>query len=150
MGNHAAALPLLRQALEIRRAKLGENHPNYAQSLNNLAALCGDMGDHAATLPLYHQALEITRAALGEGHNLYAAILENLALSYSARDRASEAISLMEQAAAIDDRNIGQILAIGSERQRIAFLDTVFGYLHGFLSLVLQHLGDSPDAILAA
>ena len=31
----------------------------------------------------------------------------------------------MEQAAAIDDRMIGQILAIGSERQRIAYLNTV-------------------------
>ena len=56
----------------------------------------------------------------------------------------------MEQAAAIDDRMIGQILAIGSERQRIAFLNTVLGNLYAFLSLVLQHLGDSPAAVHAA
>src|SRR6202044_817966 len=98
---------------------------------------------------LYHQALEITRAALGEGHPVYAAILENLAESYSATGRASEAISLMEQAAAIDDRMIGQILAIGSERQRAAFLITVLANLSAYLSLVLQHHGDSPGAIHA-
>ncbi len=39
MGDHAAALPLCRQALEITRTALGESHPDYAASLNNLAAL---------------------------------------------------------------------------------------------------------------
>ena len=39
MGDHAAALPLYRQALEIRRTALGESHPDYANSLNNLAVL---------------------------------------------------------------------------------------------------------------
>ncbi len=39
MGDHAAAEPLFRQAAEIRRAALGEGHPDYATSLNNLAVL---------------------------------------------------------------------------------------------------------------
>ena len=108
------------------------------------------MGDHAAALPLYRQALEIRRTALGEDHPDYAASLNNLAGLYAATGRASEAMPLMEQAAAIDDRMIGQILAIGSERQRTAFLNTVVAKLHAFLSLVLQHLGDSPNAIHAA
>jgi hypothetical protein len=56
---------------------------------------------------------------------------------------------LMEKAAAIDNRMIGQIPAIGSERQRAACLITVSFRLHIFLSLVLQHLGDSPNAIHA-
>ncbi len=85
------------------------------------------MGDHAAALPLYRQALEIIRTALGEDHPDYATSLNNLAMLYAATGRASEAMPLMEQAAAIDDRMIGQILAIGSERQRAAFLNTVLG-----------------------
>ena len=44
MGNYAAAEPLLRQALEIRRTALGEDHPDYAASLNNLAVLYCDDG----------------------------------------------------------------------------------------------------------
>jgi hypothetical protein len=39
-GEFAKAEPLLRQALELRKAVLGEKHPDYAASLNNLAALC--------------------------------------------------------------------------------------------------------------
>ncbi len=65
MGDHAAALPLYRQALEIRRTALGEDHPDYATSLNNLAGLYRAMGDHAAALPLYRQALEIRRTRAG-------------------------------------------------------------------------------------
>ena len=56
----------------------------------------------------------------------------------------------MEQATAIHDRLIGQILVLGSDRQRIAYLSTLQGSLYAFLSLVLQHFGDSPNAIRAA
>ena len=76
MGDHAAALPLCRQALEIRRTALGENHPDYAGSLNNLALLYHSMGDYAAALPLLRQALEIRRIALGENHPDYATSLQ--------------------------------------------------------------------------
>jgi tetratricopeptide (TPR) repeat protein len=149
MGDHAAALPLFHQALEIHRTALGEHHPHYAASLNNLAALYEDMGDHAAALPLYRLALEISRTALGEDHPDYATSLNNLALSYAAMGRASEALPLMEQAASINDRMIGQILAIGSERQRVAYLTTDLWKLYTFLSLVQQHLGDSLAAARA-
>ena len=39
MGDYARAEPLYRQALEIRKKALGEGHPDYAASLNNLAGL---------------------------------------------------------------------------------------------------------------
>ena len=82
MGDHAAALPLLAGPPEITRTALGEDHPDYADSLNNLAGLYQAMGDHAAALPLYRQALEIRRTALGENHPDYAKSLNNLAELY--------------------------------------------------------------------
>ena len=150
MGDHAAALPLYRQALEIRRTALGESHPAYAGSQHNLAALYQDMGNHAAALALYRRATEICRVTLGESHPVYALNLNKLAGLYAATGCASDAMALMEQASTIDDRMIGQILAIGSERQRAAFLITVLADTYAFLSLVLQHLGDAPNAIRSA
>jgi hypothetical protein len=41
-GDYARAEPLFRQALEILRAALGEAHPDYARSLNNLALVYRD------------------------------------------------------------------------------------------------------------
>ncbi len=52
MGDYAKAEPLFRQALEIRKRALGENHPDYAGSLNNLAMLYQDMADFAKAEPL--------------------------------------------------------------------------------------------------
>ena len=63
MGDYAKAEPLYRQALEIRKQVLGENHPDYAASLNNLAGLYQPMGDYAKAEPLCRQALEIRKAS---------------------------------------------------------------------------------------
>ena len=43
---------------------LGENHPDYANSLDNLALLYMHMGDYAQAEPLYQKALEIRRSTL--------------------------------------------------------------------------------------
>jgi tetratricopeptide (TPR) repeat protein len=150
MGDHSAAVPLYRQALEIRRTALGENHPSVATSMNNLAVSYKEMGEYDAALPLYRQALEILRMALGENHPDVATSMGNLGLLYVATGQDSEALFLMQQAAAIDDRMIGQVFAIGSDRQRIGYLRKVLGNLHAILSLVQQHLADSPAAIRAA
>ena len=63
---------------------LGENHPDYATSLNNLAGLYQAMGDYAKAEPLFRQALEINKRALGENHPDYATSLNNLAALYQA------------------------------------------------------------------
>ena len=53
------------QALEITKQALGENHPDYATSLNNLAVLYVEMGDYAKAEPLCRQALEIQQGSAG-------------------------------------------------------------------------------------
>jgi tetratricopeptide (TPR) repeat protein len=150
MGDHAAALPLCRQALEVTRAALGEAHPVFATCLNNLAQMYQDMGDHAAALPLARQSLEVTRAALGETHPDFARGLNNLADLSVALGRPFEALLLFQQAIAVENRQIAQILSIGSERQRAVFLHTVYFGQMVFLSIVTQHFTGAPDAIGAA
>ena len=76
------AEPLYRQALEILKKVLGEGHPDYANSLNNLAELYRAMGDERACSRSDRQALEITKKALGKGHPDYANSLNNLAELY--------------------------------------------------------------------
>jgi CHAT domain-containing protein len=136
--------------VEILRAALGEAHPLFAHSLNNLGDLYHSMGDYESAEPLFRQAVEILRVALGEGHPDYAAGISNLAGVLTATDRATKALPLLEQAAAIDDRMIGQILSIGSEWQRMTFLGTLRARFNLTLSLVLEHLGESPAAVRAA
>ena len=56
MGDYAAAEPLYRQALEIRRAAWARTTPNTPTVLNNLAWLVPLDGRYAAAEPLYRQA----------------------------------------------------------------------------------------------
>src|SRR5205807_7974678 len=63
-GNFARAEPMFRQALEIRKKALGETHPDYASSLNDLARLYQLQGDFARAEPLARQSLVITREHL--------------------------------------------------------------------------------------
>src|SRR4029077_5978598 len=52
--------------------------------------------------------------------------------------------------AAIEDRVTGAVFSIGSERQRAAWMEEIRASFDVFLSLVHQHLQDSPEAIPAA
>ena len=90
------------------RAALGENHPDYAASLNNLAGLYQAMDDYAAAEPLFRQAMAIRRAALGEGHPDYAASLNNLAWLYRSMGDYAAAEPLYRQATGHPPRGAGR------------------------------------------
>ena len=106
-GKYAEAVPAARQALAIRKAVLGERHPDTATSLNNLAELLESQGDYAAAKPLYEQALAIRKAALGERHPDTANSLNNLALLLKAQGDYAAAKPLYEQALAIRKAVLG-------------------------------------------
>jgi tetratricopeptide (TPR) repeat protein len=67
-GQFGLAEPLYRQAMAIRRQCLGEQHPDFATSLNNLAALYRSTGRYEEAEPLFRQAMEIWLKALGPKH----------------------------------------------------------------------------------
>lgn len=149
-GDYGSAEPLLQEALAILRATLAAGHPEIATILSNKAMAHVNRGDYGVAEPLLQEALAIYRAALGEGHPRVAMGLVNLATAHGATGRASEARRLLEQAAEITERTLGQVFSVCSERQRMAYLDTLATEFHRYLSLVFEHLADAPAAVLAA
>jgi CHAT domain-containing protein/tetratricopeptide (TPR) repeat protein len=107
LGDHAKALPLFERARDLYKASLGEKHPDYAISLNNLALLYRDMGGPARGLPLCRQARDIRKATLGEKHPLYATSLHNLALLYLDTGDHARARALFEQARDLRKATLG-------------------------------------------
>ena len=107
-GQYAEAEPLLKRAMEVRREALGERHPDYAASLNDLASLYHAMGRHAEAEPLYHRAMEVRREALGERHPDYAASLNDLAELYRATGRHAEAEPLYQRAMEVRREALGE------------------------------------------
>jgi len=58
----------------------------------------------------------------------------------------NDAFSLMKRAMTIEDQMIGQVFSVGSESRRSAYVNKLEGNCECFLSLVWQHLQDSPEA----
>ena len=98
----------LEKALAIHKEVLGERHPDYATSLNNLAILLESQGDYAAARPLYEQALAIRKEVLGEHHPDYATSLNNLAALLNSQGDYAAARPLYEQALAIQQGGAGR------------------------------------------
>jgi len=97
-GSYAQAETYYQQALTLRRATLGEEHPDNAQSFNSLAVLYRVMGDNAKAQDFYQQALRIVRTAFGAQHPDVAQILNNLALLYDAQNDLPHEEELLLQA----------------------------------------------------
>ena len=84
LAKYDSAEIYLMQCLKIRKKVLGEKHPDYAYSLNNLAELYIRTGNYPAAEPLYVAAISVFKEVLGEKHPDYAYSLNNLAELYRA------------------------------------------------------------------
>jgi tetratricopeptide (TPR) repeat protein len=80
MGDYAKAEPLFQQALQIRKKALGPEHPDTANSLNNLASLYSRIGDYANPEPLFQEAVQLNKKLLGRDHPDTATSLYSFAL----------------------------------------------------------------------
>jgi tetratricopeptide (TPR) repeat protein len=107
-GSYRQAEPLYEHAFEIRRAVLGEQHLDTAQSLNNLAALYQIQSKYEEAELLFKQTLKIRRAVLGEQHRLTAWSLNNLGELYRSQGRYEEAEPLYKQALKIRRAVLGE------------------------------------------
>ena len=107
MGNYAAAEPLFKRALAIRKKALGPEHPDTAASLNNLAGLYKDTGNYAKAEPPYKRALAIFEKVLGPEHLDTATSIENLASLYEKIGNYAEAEPLYKRTLAIREKALG-------------------------------------------
>lgn len=106
-GLYDKAVPWCKQCLEITKKRLGEEHPNVASSLNNLAYLYYCQGRYSQAEPIYIQALAFWRKLLGEEHPSVATSLNNLAGLYYSQGRYSDAEPLYIQALDILEHRLG-------------------------------------------
>ncbi|OUL27387.1 tetratricopeptide repeat protein [Nostoc sp. RF31YmG] len=107
-GLYDQTLPWYEQCLEVTKKRLGEEHPDFADSLNNLALLYKSQGKYREAEPLYLQALELRRRLLGEEHSDVALTLNNLTVLYDLQERYSEAEPLCLQALELWRRLLGE------------------------------------------
>lgn len=96
-GRYQEAIAPAIHLCDLVRQHMGENNPNYATCLNNLAGLYNAIGNYTEAEPLLQQALEIQRRTIGENNAEYAKSLNNLAELYRAVARYTAAEPLYKQ-----------------------------------------------------
>jgi tetratricopeptide (TPR) repeat protein len=106
-ADHQQARTLHERALAIREARLGPDHPDTAQSLNNLANVLRDQGDLDGARTLHERALAIREARLGPDHPDTAQSLHNLALVLVDQGDLDGARTLYERALATFEAHLG-------------------------------------------
>ena len=95
------------RVVTIFESALGENHPNVATALNNLAQLFQATNRQVEAEPLMRRALQIDEASYGPEHPDVAIDLSNLARLLQATNRLAEAEPLMARAFGILVHSLG-------------------------------------------
>jgi tetratricopeptide (TPR) repeat protein len=103
-GKYAQAQPIFEKALEIRRRLLTDDHPDTADSYDNLAYNHNVQGRYAQAQPLYEKALEIRRRLLTDDHPLTTTGYNNVAFNLNAQGKYAQAQPLHEKALEIRHR----------------------------------------------
>src|SRR4030042_2026133 len=106
-GRYKEAIPFAERALSIYEKALGPDHPNVADSLNNLAALYKALGDYQKAQPLLTRSLAIKEKALSPDHPNVAISLNNLAVIYQALGDYKKAEPLLKRSLGIEEKAHG-------------------------------------------
>jgi CHAT domain-containing protein/Tfp pilus assembly protein PilF len=145
--DYAKAEEYYRHVLSIRRTVLGADHPEIAPILNNLALVYRDTGDFAKALDTHFEALRIWEKSSGPYDRLVLTSLGNIARTYAAAGEIPNAIEYQRRADAVIEDQLALNLAIGSERQRLAFVESVVSpRTDRTISLSFDQAHDDPNA----
>src|SRR5262249_46477612 len=137
---------LFKRAIEIREKKFGPDHPETAHSLDGLGDLYFFQGDYAKAESFYRRCLRIEEAAWGSENPEKLKTSSQLARLYMATGNLPQAVAFETRALSGTEHNIDLNLAIGSERQKHAYLASLAEQLNQAISLHVQFMADDPSA----
>jgi tetratricopeptide (TPR) repeat protein len=106
-SRYADAEPLYRRSLAIQEKALGPNHPDVANSLNNLALLYQTKARYADAESLLNRSLAIGENVFGPDNPGVATSQSNLANLYVFQARYADAETLYKRALAIREKVLG-------------------------------------------
>jgi tetratricopeptide (TPR) repeat protein len=93
------------KALQIQLKILPNNHPSFATTYNNIAAVYGGEGNYPKTVEYLKKALTIRLHSLPPHHPDFADIYRNLAVPFYYQGELSQALEYMKKAHEIRSKN---------------------------------------------
>ena len=109
-GLYQQAVFYLERCLTFSEKRLGQDHPDVATILNNLAELYQEQGKYEEAELLYRQLLTIDEKNYGENHLDFAISLNNLATLYKIQKKYDEAESLFLRSISIFEHQLKENL----------------------------------------
>ncbi|HKX33539.1 MAG TPA: tetratricopeptide repeat protein [Blastocatellia bacterium] len=146
-SDQAKAEPLYQRALAVMEKAEGPEHFRVALCLNHLGRLYLDRGDVTKAEPLLRRALAIREQAPGPEQLFLVESFINLATLCAVKGDFAEAIRFQSRANAIGERNLEINLAVGSERQKLAYLSLFSRETDFTLSLHTRVAPRDPQAL---
>ena len=119
-SDYQSALPLLQEALSIRRRIYDPTNSRLAKTMNNVAATLDKVGRLAEAEHLYSQALAINRSLYPDGHGDTVIKLNNLATVRMKQGALKEAELLLVEALEMSEQVETQTLAKIAVRRNLA------------------------------
>jgi CHAT domain-containing protein/tetratricopeptide (TPR) repeat protein len=132
------------RALALRRQTLGPDHPDIALNLNNLATLYRATGNLPRSLETHLQALSILEKNTGK-YSIVTA-LGNIARTYAAMDDLPHAIEFQRRVDTAIETQLALQLAVGSERQKLAYVNSLADRIERTISLDVGARFSEPQA----
>ena len=144
--DYETAVAYYARAQSIRERIVGPDHPDVAQILNNLAIVYRNTGDIRKSLDMHLQALGIWENAAGPYQQATLIAVGNIARTYAAMADMTMALAYQRRADLIIEKELALNLAIGSERQKLAFVASVAERTDRTISLHLNQAPHDPVA----
>ncbi|MBO0719595.1 MAG: tetratricopeptide repeat protein, partial [Blastocatellia bacterium] len=145
--DYAKAESLIQRALAALEKQMEPDNPAVASAVMNLAILNRKRGDFGTAEQLYERALASSKKVFGPEHSRIADVLKEMAILNAAKGDIAQSITLLSSANDIDERNLSSALALGSERQKLVYLDTFSKGTDITLSLQSRTAPQNPQAL---
>ena len=144
--DYPAAIALYTRALSIRERLLGRDDATLAGPLTNLANVFRATGNDAKALETHFRALRLWEKSSGPNGRDTLLAAGNIARTYAGMGDVENALMFQRRADAILEAQMGFYVAIGSERQKLAFVRTQAERTDRTISLHLRQAPERADA----
>ena len=145
-GDYAKAETLYLSTLPIVEKALGLNNLEVGWQLSYLGDVYFATNDYAKAEPLYHRAIAVFETTCGTDYYHIADILVNLAKISAVEGRYAQAIAYQTRANAIIEHNLALNLAVGSERQKLAYITKLPEQMNQTISLHVRFASNDLTA----
>lgn len=149
-GDYARALQYVQRAYAIRSKVYGTEHTETAATLIVIGNVYLQEGEFQSAIDTYQRAHDVLERTAGPYHEYTLMAMGNLARTYAAEGKLDQAVQEQTQYDARVEKVIAFNLAIGSEREKLAYEQSTFEKMGRTISLNLQEApADQAAADLA-